>query len=85
MSKMPFEKYRPFPTVELLDRAWPTQRIEKAPVWCSVDLRDGNQALVDPMDSTRKKRMWDQLVQMDFKEIEVGFPGRVADRLRLRT
>ena len=75
MTKMPFEKYRPFPTVELLDRAWPTRRIEKAPVWCSVDLRDGNQALVDPMDSTRKKRMWDQLVQMDFKEIEVGFPA----------
>lgn len=75
MTRMPFEKYRPFPTVELLDRTWPTRRIEKAPVWCSVDLRDGNQALVDPMDSSRKSRMWDLLVQMGFKEIEVGFPA----------
>lgn len=75
MSKMPFEKYRPFPTVELLDRTWPNRRIEKAPLWCSVDLRDGNQALVDPMDSTRKKRMWDLLVAIGFKEIEVGFPA----------
>ncbi len=75
MTTMPFEKYRPYPAVELPDRAWPTRRIETAPVWCSVDLRDGNQALVDPMDSTRKKRMWDLLVDMGFKEIEVGFPA----------
>ncbi|MXW61512.1 MAG: 2-isopropylmalate synthase, partial [Acidimicrobiaceae bacterium] len=75
MSKMPFEKYRPFPTVELADRTWPNKRIEQAPLWCSVDLRDGNQALVDPMDSTRKKRMWDLLVAVGFKEIEVGFPA----------
>ncbi|MDG2026643.1 MAG: 2-isopropylmalate synthase [Acidimicrobiales bacterium] len=72
---MPFEKYRPYPAVELPDRTWPARRIEKAPVWCSVDLRDGNQALVDPMDSTRKRRMWDLLVSMGFKEIEVGFPA----------
>ncbi|MXW76111.1 MAG: 2-isopropylmalate synthase [Acidimicrobiaceae bacterium] len=72
---MPFEKYRPFPTVELADRTWPNKRIEQAPLWCSVDLRDGNQALVDPMDSTRKKRMWDLLVAVGFKEIEVGFPA----------
>ena len=72
---MPFHKYRPYPAVELQDRGWPAQRIEKAPIWCSVDLRDGNQALVDPMDSSRKKRMWDLLVQIGFKEIEVGFPA----------
>jgi len=75
MTTMPFEKYRPYPAVELPDRTWPNARIETAPVWCSVDLRDGNQALVDPMDSTRKKRMWDLLVKMGFKEIEVGFPA----------
>jgi 2-isopropylmalate synthase len=75
MTTMPFEKYRPFPAVELPDRTWPNRRIESAPVWCSVDLRDGNQALVDPMDATRKRRMWDLLVKMGFKEIEVGFPA----------
>ncbi len=75
MSTMPFEKYRPYPAVELPDRTWPGRRIETAPVWCSVDLRDGNQALVDPMDSTRKRRMWDLLIEMGFKEIEVGFPA----------
>jgi 2-isopropylmalate synthase len=74
-QKMPFEKYRPYPAVELPDRTWPGRRIESAPIWCSVDLRDGNQALVDPMDSTRKRRLWDLLVQMGFKEIEVGFPA----------
>ncbi|MEZ5246365.1 MAG: 2-isopropylmalate synthase [Acidimicrobiales bacterium] len=74
-APMPFEKYRPYPAVELPDRTWPGRRIESAPIWCSVDLRDGNQALVDPMDSTRKRRLWDLLVQMGFKEIEVGFPA----------
>ncbi len=72
---MPFEKYRPYPKVELVDRTWPTKRLEQAPIWCSVDLRDGNQALVDPMDSARKKRMWDTLIAMGYKEIEVGFPA----------
>ena len=57
------------------DRTWPDQRIEKAPLWCSVDLRDGNQALIDPMDPARKRRMFDTVVQMGFKEIEVGFPS----------
>jgi 2-isopropylmalate synthase len=75
MNHMPFEKYRPYPAVELLDRTWPDTRIETAPIWCSVDLRDGNQALVDPMDITRKRRMWDLLVRIGFKEIEVGFPA----------
>ena len=75
MTTMPFEKYRPYPAVELPDRTWPDRRLETAPVWCSVDLRDGSQALVDPMDSTRKRRMWELLVAMGFKEIEVGFPA----------
>jgi len=74
-SGMPFEKYRPYPAVELPDRTWPDARLERAPQWCSVDLRDGNQALVDPMDSTRKRRMWDRLVAIGFTEIEVGFPA----------
>jgi len=76
-KKMPFEKYTPFlplPTI-LPDRTWPNTRIEKAPLWCSVDLRDGNQALIDPMDPSRKLRMFNTLVQMGFKEIEVGFPS----------
>jgi 2-isopropylmalate synthase len=74
---MPFEKYRPFLPLPLAlaDRSWPNQRIEKAPRWCAVDLRDGNQALIDPMDPARKRRMFDALVQMGFKEIEVGFPS----------
>lgn len=75
MTTMHHEKYSPYPAVELPDRTWPDRRIETAPIWCSVDLRDGNQALVDPMDSIRKKRMWDLLVSMGFKEIEVGFPA----------
>src|SRR4029079_19215587 len=61
--------------VRLTDRTWPDQVIEKAPLWCSVDLRDGNQALIDPMNIERKRRMFDALVQMGFKEIEVGFPA----------
>src|SRR5918995_1289382 len=74
---MPFEKYRPFLPLPLAleGRTWPNRRIEEAPVWCSVDLRDGNQALIDPMDPARKRRMFETLVQMGFKEIEVGFPS----------
>jgi 2-isopropylmalate synthase len=79
-KKMPFEKYRPFLPLGgagggLDDRTWPTRRIEQAPLWCSVDLRDGNQALIDPMDPVRKRRMFQTLVSMGFKEIEVGFPS----------
>ena len=59
----------------LTDRTWPNRVIDKAPLWCSVDLRDGNQALIDPMDPARKRRMFDALVEMGFKEIEVGFPS----------
>jgi len=75
MKKMPISKYRPYPAVDLPDRRWPARAITSAPAWCSVDLRDGNQALIDPMDVTRKRRLFDLLVRMGFKEIEVGFPS----------
>ena len=75
MAKMPHEKYRPFTPVQIPDRTWPDQTITTAPTWCSVDLRDGNQALIEPMDSTRKMRMFKTLVAVGFKEIEVGFPS----------
>jgi 2-isopropylmalate synthase len=68
-------KYQPYPQVGLSDRTWPSKRIEKAPIWCSVDLRDGNQALIDPMGHERKARMFQLLLDMGFKEIEVGFPS----------
>ena len=68
-------KYQPYPFVGLQDRTWPNRRIEKAPIWCSVDLRDGNQALVDPMGQDRKARMFQLLLDMGFKEIEIGFPS----------
>ncbi len=72
---MPFQKYQPYPEIPLADRTWPSKRITKAPLWCSVDLRDGNQALIDPMDPARKLKMFQTLVKMGFKEIEVGFPS----------
>jgi len=68
-------KYEPYPMVGLADRTWPGKRIEKAPIWCSVDLRDGNQALIDPMGHERKARMFRLLLDMGFKEIEIGFPS----------
>ncbi len=74
-KKMPFHKYQRFVPLVLTDRTWPDAVVEKAPLWCSVDLRDGNQALIDPMDPQRKRRMFDALVKMGFKEIEVGFPS----------
>jgi 2-isopropylmalate synthase len=74
-KRMPFEKYVPFRPLDLPDRTWPDRRIEQAPLWCSVDLRDGNQALIDPMDPARKRRMFETVVAMGFKEIEVGFPS----------
>jgi 2-isopropylmalate synthase len=70
-----YTKYSPFPPIDLPNRTWPNNIINKAPIWCSVDLRDGNQALVEPMDSIRKMRMFKQLIEMGFKEIEVGFPS----------
>ena len=72
---MPFRKYRPYPTVDLPDRTWPDRVVTKAPIWCSTDLRDGNQSLVKPMDAARKQRMFDLLVALGIKEIEVGFPS----------
>jgi len=77
-SKMPFGRYLPFHEqikVELPDRTWPTKRIDQAPRWCAVDLRDGNQALIDPMSPERKLEMFKLLVRMGYKEIEVGFPS----------
>ena len=74
-KKMPFEKYAPQVPIVLHDRTWPNRTIQKAPLWCSVDLRDGNQALIDPMDPERKLRMFKTVVKMGFKEIEVGFPS----------
>ncbi|CAB4955964.1 unannotated protein [freshwater metagenome] len=77
-SKMPVHKYQPFHeqiVVELPDRTWPTKRITQAPRWCAVDLRDGNQALIDPMSPERKLKMFQLLVKMGYKEIEVGFPS----------
>ncbi len=68
-------KYQSYPAIDLKDRTWPGRRIEKAPIWCSVDLRDGNQALVDPMGHDRKARMFQLLLDMGFKEIEIGFPS----------
>ncbi|NAZ87688.1 2-isopropylmalate synthase [Kineococcus indalonis] len=77
-SSMPYQRYRPFHeqiAVDLPDRTWPGKRITKAPRWCAVDLRDGNQALIDPMNSERKLRMFTLLVEMGYKDIEVGFPS----------
>ncbi|WUH96678.1 2-isopropylmalate synthase [Spirillospora sp. NBC_00431] len=74
-SGMPVHRYRPFAPVKLTDRTWPDAVITGAPRWCAVDLRDGNQALIDPMDADRKLRMFELLVRMGYKEIEVGFPA----------
>jgi 2-isopropylmalate synthase len=78
-SQMPVHRYQPFhefvEPVSLPDRTWPDKRITSAPLWCAVDLRDGNQALIDPMSPARKRRMFDLLVRMGYKEIEVGFPA----------
>src|SRR5260370_34256158 len=72
---MPYAKYNPFLPLQLTDRTWPDKVIDRAPLWCSVDLRDGNQALIHPMDPERKRRFWDVLLKVGFKEIEVGFPS----------
>ena len=75
MNRNPSQKYRPFAPVVLPDRTWPNQVITRPPVWCSVDLRDGNQALIEPMDAERKLRMFMLLLKTGFKEIEIGFPA----------
>ncbi len=74
-SPMPFRRYRAFPPIDLTDRTWPSGQITRAPRWLSTDLRDGNQALIDPMTPARKHKMFDLLVRMGYKEIEVGFPS----------
>ncbi|MDQ1572340.1 MAG: 2-isopropylmalate synthase, partial [Actinomycetota bacterium] len=77
-SAMPTHKYRSYFdsfSVDLPDRTWPSKRITAAPMWCAVDLRDGNQALIDPMSPERKRIMFDLLVGMGYKQIEVGFPS----------
>ncbi|ANU07889.1 2-isopropylmalate synthase [Paraurantiacibacter namhicola] len=78
MLRDPSKKYRPFPQVPLPDRQWPTRTITSAPRWLSTDLRDGNQAIVDPMDAVKKNRFFDLLVEVGVKEIEVGFPSAGA-------
>jgi 2-isopropylmalate synthase len=75
MLRHPSTKYRAFAPVDLKDRRWPNAVIDAPPIWCSVDLRDGNQALIEPMDAARKRRMFDMLIRIGFKEIEVGFPA----------
>ncbi len=74
-TSMPIHKYRPYDQVDIPDRTWPNQRITQAPRWLSTDLRDGNQALIDPMSPVRKREMFDLLVKLGYKEIEVGFPA----------
>ena len=75
VKAMPYQKYKPFEPVALKDRTWPDQTIDQAPRWCSVDLRDGNQALIEPMTPLEKQMMYDLLIDLGFKEIEVGFPA----------
>jgi 2-isopropylmalate synthase len=75
MLRTPSTKYRAFAPIELGDRSWPSRVITAPPQWCSVDLRDGNQALIEPMDAARKRRMFDMLLKIGFKEIEIGFPA----------
>jgi 2-isopropylmalate synthase len=75
MLHNPSTKYRAFTPIDLPDRRWPNAVITAPPTWCSVDLRDGNQALIEPMDAARKRRMFDMLIRLGFKEIEVGFPA----------
>src|SRR5579863_7786331 len=75
MLRNPAEKYRPFPSVRLTGRKWPSRTIERAPIWMSTDLRDGNQSLIEPMTIPQKLEFFEMLVAIGFKEIEVGFPS----------
>jgi 2-isopropylmalate synthase len=75
MSQFDHTKYAPFPVINKTDRRWPSQTIQQAPLWCAVDLRDGNQALIEPMNVAQKQRMWALLVKLGFKQIEIGFPS----------
>ena len=78
MLKNPSAKYSAFGQINLPDRQWPSQLIEKAPRWLSTDLRDGNQSIIDPMDAVKKRRFFDLLIEVGVKEIEVGFPSAGA-------
>ena len=78
MLRNPSTKYRPFPPIDLPDRQWPSRQITKPPIWLSTDMRDGNQALIDPMDAEKKTRFFDLIVRTGIKEIEVGFPASGA-------
>lgn len=71
----PAKKYRPYPQIKLENRQWPNNTLTHPPIWLSTDLRDGNQALIDPMDIDKKLRLWDLLVRLGYKEIEIGFPS----------
>ena len=75
IAKMPYEKYRPMVPLALADRSWPSKQLTTAPRWCSVDLRDGNQALIDPMAPERKLALFETVVGIGIKEVEVGFPS----------
>ena len=75
MKRIQTGKYKPYPQIDLPNRVWPTKTITQAPKWCSVDLRDGNQALINPMDMNKKLELFALLLQLGFKEIEVGFPS----------
>ena len=75
MSTFDHRKYQAFQPVPITGRRWPDRTLDRAPRWCSVDLRDGNQALIEPMTTQQKSRLWDLLVKLGFKEIEVGFPS----------
>jgi 2-isopropylmalate synthase len=75
MSRFDHRRYQPFAPVPMAARRWPDRQLRRAPRWCSVDLRDGNQALIEPMTTAQKSRMWDLLLKLGFKEIEVGFPS----------
>ena len=75
MNHMKSGKYRPYPQVDMPDRTWPSKTIDKAPIWCSVDLRDGNQALITPMSLEKKLELYHLLLKLGFKNIEVGFPS----------
>lgn len=77
-----YKKYKRVPVVDYPEREWPNKEIEKAPIWCSVDLRDGSQALVEPMVVEEKIEMFNLLVKLGFKEIEIGFPAASPDRVR---
>lgn len=75
MNSFDHRRYRPGPAMRLPNRQWPNRTVQQAPIWASVDLRDGNQALREPMNVDQKRRLWDLLIKLGFKEIEVGFPA----------